>query len=392
MRRAWGPGFVVTAAFVGPGTVTTAMLAGARFGPALLWAVLLSTLVTVVLQEATARFTIASGKTLGEALPDLAASRTLRRVVTGLVLVAVVFGAAAFETGNLLGTSVAVESVSGAPRWVTLVAAADVAFLLLWFGRTAAIERVLAGLVAVMAVAFLADLFFLPVAWGEVARGFVPTLPDRSLLLVVALVGTTVVPYNLFLHGSLVKRHGWGVSDLGRARLDLAAAIGLGGLLTAALVVTAATALPGAEPTRATELAAALEPVAGRGATLLFALGLFAASITSAITAPLAAAFVAAHALGFPDDFREPRFRLAWIGVLGAGLVAAVYGATPFAAIVLAQAANGLLLPIVAAALLFAVNRRDLVGARRNGWFGNALGGAALLVSVGLAAALLFGV
>lgn len=393
-----GLGWVVAAAFLGPGTVTTALVAGASFGSALLWAVPLSVAVTVVLQEAAGRLTAASGKTLGEALRELVpGGRAGTGAAVLLVLGAVVAGAAAFQVGNLLGAALALETLLGVPPWWTAIAVADVAFLLLWFGKARLVERVLGGLVAVMAFAFLINLALLPVDWGAAAAGLVPSLPGPPArpagadLAVLALVGTTVVPYNLFLHGSLVRARGWGADDLREMRADLGLSVAVGGALTAALVVTAATVLV-APPESAADMAAALGPLLGSAAAGLFAVGLFAAALTSSVTAPLAAAYAATHVLGWDDAVEAPRFRLVWGLVLGVGAVLAAAGLEPVTAIVAAQAANGLLLPVVAVAVVLAVGRPNLIGADlANTRWQDLAGWAAVAVAAVLGLRLLLG-
>ena len=108
-----GPAAVVTAAFIGPGTVTTCTLAGAKFGYALLWGLLFSTLATVLLQEMSARLGIVGRKSLGEAIRESARSGAARLTAVVLVLSAIVIGNAAFQTGNILGGGMGLETITG---------------------------------------------------------------------------------------------------------------------------------------------------------------------------------------------------------------------------------------------------------------------------------------
>lgn len=379
-----GPGWAVAAAFLGPGTVTTALVAGGAFGMELLWAIPVSAVVTFVLQEAAARVTLAGGRTLGDVVPDLAPDR-LAGPVAALLLVAVVGGAAAFQVGNLLGAAIALDAAAGLPAWWTVIVVADVAFLVLWFGGADRIGDILGVLVAAMAVAFVAELLIVPVDWGAVADGLVPTVPAGAIAVVVALVGTTVVPYNLFLHGSLAEDRGWGVDDIGAMRRDLGLSIAVGAVLTGSLVVVGATVLTG-RPEQGVDLAVTLRPLLGDLALTVFGVGLLAAAFTSSVTAPLAAAYVASDVLGYEEGSGGARFRATWAGVLLLGTALAVVGLEPIAAIVAAQAANGLVLPLVAIAILVAVNRVDLVADRVNDRWQNLAGVAAVAVATLLGA------
>lgn len=378
MRR-FGPGFVVTAAFIGPGTVTTASLAGAHYGLALAWAVVAATVATLVLQEMAARLGAVARLGLGEAL-----RRSVGKPAVALALVAITFGNAAYQSGNLTGASLGAELAVGGPRAAWILACAGIAAALLASGVYRIVERALVALVALMSVVFVATAIMI---WPTLAGvSFAPSMPAGSTLFVVALVGTTVVPYNLFLHAAAARETWGGVEPhaaLRHARRDTFVAVTLGGAVTLAIVVSAVPLyLAGVSPDGAAGLATQLEPLLGAGARWLFAAGLFAAGLTSAITAPLAAAWATCGLLGWPADLRGVRFRVVWASILVVGAGFALVGTRPLQAILLAQAANGILLPISAGFLLWVMNRRETIGGARNGAFANALGSIVVLFSI----------
>ncbi len=205
MLRNFGPGLLVAAAFIGPGTIVTASRAGASYGTALLWAVVFSAVATAVLQEMAARVGLVTRKGLSEAIRGSFSQPVLRFLALGLIAVAITLGNAAYETGNLLGASLGLEILSGiSPRlWAIVVAVAAVA--LLFSGAYRMIQRVLVALVVLMSFVFLVTAILVDPSLGELGRGLVPSVPDGSLLTIIALIGTTVVPYNLFLHASTVQ-------------------------------------------------------------------------------------------------------------------------------------------------------------------------------------------
>lgn len=380
-----GPGAVIAAAFIGPGTVTTATLAGARYGYALLWAVGFSMIATLVLQEMAARLGLVTGTGLGDAV-RARFTGVQRILAAGLVFSAIVIGNAAYETGNLLGASLGMNDVVSGDVRAWAAAFACLAGVLLWTGRYRTIERVMVAMVVLMSIVFLATALLLAPALAELARGmFVPRLPEgqQSLLIVLGVIGTTVVPYNLFLHAVIVRERWGGADDLPAARADTVIAIVLGGVVTAAIVVTSAGALSqgGGSVTGAAEMAAQLEPLLGRWARLFFATGLLAAGLTSAITAPLAAAYAAAGALGWPRDLRDRRLRAVWAVVILTGAAFALTGVRPVPAILFAQVANGVLLPAVAVFLLLAANDARM-GQWRNGPFANTVGALVVLITM----------
>jgi manganese transport protein len=397
-RQRWriGPGAVVAAAFIGPGTVTTATLAGAIHGYDLLWALTFSLLATLVLQEMAARLGLVSGLGLGEAVRRRFTRPVARMVAVSLVIAAIAFGNAAYETGNLLGAALGAEAMwGGAPRtWA--IGAGVVAYLLLRTGSYRVVERVLVALVALMAVTFLVTAAMVRPPLAPLLSGlFVPTIPGGAGMLYVAgLIGTTVVPYNLFLHASAVRERWTGAEDLPAARLDLGVSILVGALVSMAIVATSAAMAERAGPAHvasAADMAVQLEPLLGTHARLFFAIGLLAAGLTSAITAPLAAAYATAGALGWPRDLNDMRLRAVWMTVLAAGIVFAGLGVRPVPAILFAQVANGILLPAIAVFLLLAVNDRSAMGDRVNGTTMNVAGSAVVVVALGLGIRALWG-
>ncbi len=388
-----GPAALVTAAFIGPGTVTTCSLAGAKFGYALLWGMLFSVIATIILQEMSARLGIISRRGLGEAIRESAKTQWARTIAIVLVLAAIVVGNAAFETGNVLGGSLGLETITGWNNFhigtVSLNGWALVtgllAFILLWTGSYKVIEKILIGLVILMSLAFVSTMIVIGPDAGKLVKGlFVPTIPKGSLLTLVGLIGTTVVPYNLFLHASAAGEKWEGKEALKSSTLDIIVSIGLGGIISMAIIITAAVSFYGTDLVmkNATDLASQLEPLLGSWARIAMATGLFAAGFTSAITAPLAAAYAARGILGWKCERKDWRFRSVWIGIILIGMIFSQVGASPVEAILFAQVANGILLPVVAGYLLWIMNRTSILGQHVNKPFANIAGGFVVLVTI----------
>ncbi|MDY7094922.1 MAG: divalent metal cation transporter [Acidobacteriota bacterium] len=379
---------VIAAAFIGPGTVTTAASAGHGFGLRLLWALAFSTVACLVLQEAAARLTAVSGLDLGQALRQRYHGGLGGAAVLVVVLGAVVLGCASYEAGNILGAVVGAQlGVAVATPWLVLAIGLG-AVALLWSGRPSLIARLMGLLVAVMGAAFVITAVVLAPPLPELLRGLLmPALPAGSGVVVLALVGTTVVPYNLFLGSGLARGQ-----SLGEMRSGLAVAVVLGGLISMAVVVV------GTVVTGEFSFPQLAEVLDGRfpGGRWLLAVGLFAAGLTSAVTAPLAAAITARSLFSDAEDPAwsptSARFRGVWGLVLAVGLASGLSGVRPVPAIILAQAFNGLLLPLVAVFLLVAVNDRRLMGERGlNGPWANALMAAVVWVTLVLGARQLAG-
>lgn len=385
-RRVLGPGLLVTAAFVGPGTIATASSAGASFGYALVWALLFSVAATVTLQEMSVRSAIRTRAGLAATLRRALAGTWPGRAALLGVILAIGLGNAAYESGNIAGAAVALAEVSGLSGALWSLVVGGAAAALLFLPAFAQLEAVLIALVLLMSATFLLCALVLGPDWPALVAGLRPSLPAGSVTTVIALIGTTVVPYNLFLQANAARDHWAGERDrrlaLRSARSDTLLSVSLGGLLTLAILSTAAVSMLAHDGgMTATMLADQLAPVLGPAGRYVFALGLGAAGLTSAVTAPLAAAYAVCGALGLDDTHDGRAFRVLAVSVVVIGTVFAATGARPLSLIVFAQAANGLMLPVIAAALLWLMNRRDLMGGSANGWRSNLLGAAVLLVT-----------
>ena len=233
-----------------------------------------------------------------------------------------------------------------------------------------------------MSISFVLAAVLTKPALGDILSGlFIPSLPDDSLFTIVALIGTTVVPYNLFLHASLVREKWKSAKDLKAVRWDTILSISLGGIISMAIIITA-SANREIEVVDALDLARGLEPLYGQTARYFMGIGLFAAGITSAITAPLAAAYVAASCFNWKKGLRSYKFRLVWGFILLVGVVSQSFQIRPIEIIKFAQVANGLLLPVICIFILWVVNKSSLMGVNRNKKWQNIVGILLLLLII----------
>ncbi|WP_262733402.1 Nramp family divalent metal transporter [Gaetbulibacter sp. NE] len=392
--KAWfkniGPGPLVAAAFIGPGTVTVCTLAGVGFGYALLWAMLFSVFATIVLQEMSARLGVITQKGLSEVIRTEIKNPVFKTVVIVLMLSGIVVGNAAYEAGNISGGVLGLETLFGNPSVeigvfdvnVFSLIIGLVAFFILTIGNYKTLERILVAMVMVMSVAFLVTAILTKPNLMEVFKGlFGFKMPKESVLTVVGLIGTTVVPYNLFLHAALVKEKWRAESDLKHARKDTIVAVVLGGVVSMCIIISA-SAIQTKTISNAADLALGLEPLFGSFSKYFMAIGLFSAGITSAITAPLAAAYVASGCLGWSTNLKSKTFKGVWLFVLVLGVVFSSLGIKSIELIKFAQVANGLLLPIVAVFLIWVMNKSELLGKYKNSLLQNVVGIVILLVAV----------
>ncbi|WP_299260759.1 Nramp family divalent metal transporter [uncultured Aquimarina sp.] len=376
-----GPGTLVTAAFIGPGTVTVCTLAGVQFGYSLLWALVLSIIACIVLQEMSARLGIVTQKGLSEVVKSQFDNKIVRWILIGVILSAIFIGNAAYEAGNISGGVLGLSTILGSPiieigtisiNYMSITIGV-IAFILLYIGNYKVLERSLIVLVLFMSIAFIITAIVTKPDLSLLFQGFVPDLSTDKILTIVGLIGTTVVPYNLFLHASIVSEKWKSTNDLPGARKDTIVAIVLGGLVSMAIIIAGA-AIQQTEVNNAADLAKGLEPVFGSMAKYVLSMGLFAAGITSAITAPLAAAYVVKGCMGWQDGLKSKSFRAIWIFILFLGVLFSSLGIKSIVIIRFAQVANGLLLPIIAIFLLWVMNQKNILGKFTNSLKQNILG------------------
>ena len=376
---------MVAAAFIGPGTVTTATLAGGNFGFTLLWAVAFSVIATLVLQEMTCRLGVVGQLGLGDAIVQKTQSRGLYIPAAALVICAIFIGNAAYEAGNITGAAAGLPTfiVMDINLWGVFIGA--VAFLLLASGKFRLIEQVLVGLVVCMALVFVGTAVVVAPPFLEILKGLItPTLPENGILVIIGLIGTTVVPYNLFLHAATLKRHAADGVTLAEARRDITISVLGGGLITLCIVITAATALhgSGAPVVSLNDLAPTLQPLLGDSSSTFLAIGFLAAGLSSAITAPLAAAYAVTEIVQLRPELKNRVFRWTWQSVIIAGVLFASLSLKPLQLILLAQIANGALLPVIALFILWVSNDKTLLREHSNNRIQNLLGCAVVGITL----------
>ncbi len=388
-----GPGALVAAGFIGPGTVTTCTVSGASYGYTMLWALLFATVATIVFQEMASRVGIVSGKGLGENIRDRIPNKALMWIAIVIVIIAIFVGNIAYETGNITGGILGIQAVAPDISLIPIVIVLGIAaFIAMWIGSYKVVEVILTAIVVFMGVVFLVTAFASNPDWGAILSGlFMPTLPSveqtggtSPILVAVGLIGTTIVPYNLFLHASGASERFKDPEQVSDARFDTILSIGLGGIISMAILICAAANIfgTGVAVTNGKDMALALQPLLGSWATWMIGLGLLAAGFSSAITASFSAAYAVNGVLGWKKTVKDLRFKLIWIIVLVAGCVMAiVLGKSPTELILVAQAANAILLPIMAFFVIYCANGKDL-GKWRNHVFANCAGVVIIVITL----------
>lgn len=340
---------VISAAFIGPGTITTAITAGSLFQIQLIWAVVFATLACILLQEVSARITIASGLTFGQVLAKRYGNAGAW--IKWTVALPVLLGCAAYEAGNILGAVSGISLLAEGDGQIYTVIITVAVGLVLWRGGSRTISLIMTALVGMMGIAFLVLAFQTHFSFSELFRAAViPELPQGSEWIALALLGTTIVPYNIFIGSAISKGH-----TIPLMRVGLTISVVIGGLITCWIMI--AGSLTTGFSTFA-ELATSLQDQLGVAGGWALGIGLFAAGFSSSITSPYAASLIASTVLE-SKNIRVTRG--VWMLVLLIGFIFGFSGVKPIPVILTVQALNGFVLPLLTYFLILLVNDRKVI-------------------------------
>ena len=380
-----GPGIFAIGYTIGTGSVTSMAKAGADYGLGLLWVLALSCLFSGVLMTAYGRFAAVTGET---SLHGIVRFLPGGRLIALLVFLGVVMGQYTCLGGIMILTSGAIKEALGLGIGVFPIACCIMAamYALMMVGRYSFFEKVLAFFVFLMALTFVVSVF---VTWPEpaVLKRAVPPLMPRdgaSLLMLAAFVGTTMAAPTFVTRPLLVREKGWGAADLATERRDSVVSATLMFVISGAIMAVATGALfaQGKGIEKILDMAATLEPVAGRFAVAFFMVGTLAAGLSSVFPIMMVAPLLVGDWKEGRMETKTPLFRIVCLVAALWGLVVPALGSNPVTVTIAAQISNVFVLPLTVAAILWLVNRKDVMGAHRAGIVMNALLGAALVFSV----------
>ena len=382
---------MVAAAFIGPGTLTTATAAGASSGLALAWSLLFALIATVVLQELAMRSSLVTQQDLAALARQFGGPLWGRWLIAPLIVLAIGVGNAAYQSGNLSGAAIGLTTFFPDRFSLIVLFLSAIAGALILSNRYRWLERSLVALVVLMALLFIGlAVALLPNLLALSTERLAPRFSEDDGLLVLAVIGTTIVPYNLFLHATAARRR-WGNTALNaalrEARWETFIAITIGAVITLAIMSVATVLLE--TPSDRSALDALIHQVEQRlpgvGGALV-ATGLFAAGCSSALAAPIAAGWAVCGALELSTDETGTAFKSVALVVLAIGAGLALLASRPQALIVTAQAANAMLLPIVAIILLLIANSKLIPDPWKNSKMINLLAAAIIALVIALAA------
>lgn len=373
-----GPGFITANVDNDPGGILTYSQAGAKYGYALLWTLIPTTIALIVVQEMASRMAVATGRGLSDLIRE---EFGLRITFFTMIVLALA------DLGNIFAEFAGIASgmgIFGVSRYIAVPLGAALVWYVIVKGSYKPVERILI-LLSFVYLAYPISAFFAHPDWHTaMVKTIVPEFRSDSgyVTMMVGLIGTTITPWMQFYLQASVVENGTSKKDYRLARWDVVVGCIVTDVIAFFIVVACAATLfksGHGEITDAAEAAIALKPFAGRFASLLFGLGLVNASLLSAAILPLATAFNVCEGLGFESGvnkrFSEARIFYAlytFLIALGAGFVL-IPKMPLFKVILLSQVANGVLIPFVLIFMLKLVNRESLMGEMRNGATANVI-------------------
>jgi len=364
-----GPAVVASIAYMDPGNFATNIQAGAKYGYDLLWVVLLANLIAMLFQALSAKLGIVTGKNLAEVCRE----KFSQPVAIAMWIVSEI-AAMATDLAEFLGGAIGLSLLFGLPLLVGMLVTAAIVYAILMFDRFGfrPIEAAISGLVGVIAVCYLVEMFIAPVDWRAAALHTVlPRLPDgEALLLAVGIIGATVMPHAVYLHSGLTQdripaRNAAETRTVLRiSNTEVVAALAIAGLVNMAMVMMASSAFH-AGHSEVAEIETAyhtLTPLLGGAAAAVFLVSLLASGVSSSTVGTMAGQMIMQGFVGF----RIPVWVRRLVTMIPAFVVVGM-GVNATRALVLSQVMLSIALPLPMIALLMFTRRKDVMGEFVNG-------------------------
>jgi manganese transport protein len=387
-----GPAVVASIAYMDPGNFATNIQAGAGYGYSLLWVVAIANIVAMVFQAMSAKLGIVTGRNLAELCRESLPRRYVY-AMWGLSEIA----AMATDLAEFVGGAIGVSLLLHLPMLASMLVTGAVTYGLLQFERKGfrPLELVIAALVGVIGLSYLAELLIAPIHWPSVfLHTFKPSIPDSTALTIsVGIIGATVMPHVLFLHSGLTQNRVTPRNEHERSKLlrfsnvEVVVALGVAGLINMAMVIMASSAFHQGHAEIASIETAwhTLTPLLGGAAAGLFLAALIASGISSSVVGTMAGQMIMQGFVGFriPVGVRRLATMVPAFAVVALGVDATN-------ALVLSQVVLSITLPVPMIALLWFTSRADLMGVYKNNRLTNVAAAGVAVAVLALNGVLLF--
>ena len=370
------PGIFLLGYNIGTGSVTSMAKAGATYGMSLLWTIVASCLATFFMIDIYSRYTMVTGET---------ALHAFRKHIHPSVGIFFIVALTAGVSGSVMGVMGIVADICY--EWSRTVIDGGIApiyfailfislvYFIFWNGKTQFFQRALAVIVAIMSASFILNFFILMPPPLDILKGLVPVIPEvregqgnSPLIVIASMVGTTVFSGLFIIRTTLIKEAGWTLKDRKKQRNDVILSVAMMFIISGTIMAAAASTLyaEGLGLSEASQMIELLEPLAGRLATSIFAVGIISAGVSSQLPNVLMLPWLLCDYNQSERNMALPRYRILVLLISLLGLVVPIFDAPPVFVMILSQAFNSVILPITVACILYLGNRKDLMGSYRN--------------------------
>lgn len=370
------PGIFLLGFNIGTGSVTAMAKAGATYGMSMLWTIIASSFTTYFLINLYGKYTLITGET---------ALQAFRKHIHPALGIFFIVALTAGVSGSVIGVMGIVADICF--EWSKTVIPGGISpiyfagffvslvYFIFWNGKTQFFERALAVVVAIMAASFLLNFFIMMPPPIDILKGIIPSIPEVSegkgngpFIVIASMVGTTVFSGLFIIRTTLVKEAGWSIHDLKKQRNDAIFSVSLMFVISAAIMAAAAGTLyaEGLGLSNASQMITMLEPLAGKLATSIFAIGIVSAGVSSQFPNVLMLPWLLCDYNQSERKMTLPKYRIMVLAISLLGLIVPVFGAKPIFVMIVSQAFNSIILPVTVAAILYLGNRKDLMDKQKN--------------------------
>jgi len=387
-----GPGIITGSVDNDAGGITTYSVAGAKYGYELIWTLIPSFVVLIIIQEMNARMGIVTGKGLADLIRERTGVKVTFFIFIGLLIADI--GNTTTEFAGVAG-SMEVFSIS---KYISVPIIGFIVWILVVKGNYKIAEKIFLVFSVALLTYIISAMMGKP-HWSEIGSSIIHpkmNLDTEGLAMVIGIIGTTIAPWMQFYMQSSVIEKGLKIKNYKFTLLDIVVGCVATVVVAFFIIVACASTLHERHIVinEAKDAALALKPLAGSLASVVFAFGLFIASIFSATILPIATAFYVCEAFGFEAGVDKkweeaPEFYFLYTGILiiAAGII--LLPNAPLIAIsIWSQVLNGLLLPVVLICMILLVNDKKIMGEYVNKPMNNIIGWTAVIVLIGLSAML----
>lgn len=362
-----GPGLLVTVGFIDPGNWASNVSAGASYGYSLLWMVTLATVMLIILQHNAAHLGIVTGDCLSEA-----ATHHVRPWITRISLISAVFASVSTALAEILGGAIALNMLFRIPLKAGAVIVLIVILWMLFTNSYKRLERWIIGFVSIIGLSFIFELSLVHIEWGKAAMSWVsPVFPKGAMPVIMSVLGAVVMPHNLFLHSEVIQSRQWNLKDehimvkqLKYEFLDTLFSMLIGWAINSAMIlIAAATFFAGglnvAELSQAQHM---LSPLLGNTASVIFALALLFAGVSSSVTAGMAGGSIFAGLYGEPYDIHDSHTKMGVGITLITAAVIIFFIKNPFNGLIYSQMFLSIQLPITIFLQIYLTSSKKVMG------------------------------